>query len=118
MDSRRRTGPQMIAPRRALVGPSRTAIALVAALAACASPKMASTPDFPVPGRSTGDAKSTLSVDQLQAVRAHTAGCWYFDPGADRASLPVVEIHVVLRPDGSVQSAAIIDEARMATDAS
>ena len=43
--------------------------------------------------------------------------CWRLDPGTHSAEHIVVEIRIVLNPDGSVQQAEIVDAARMVQDA-
>ena len=93
---------------------------LAAALAGCSSPKTATTPTANpvVPSGSASDSNGATGADRVRPAPADVAGCWYLDPGVDPASVPVVEIHVELLPDGSVQSAEIVDAPRMATDAS
>jgi hypothetical protein len=103
----------MIGSRRTLLSPSRAVIVLIAVLAACSSSNIATTPT----AKSASDPNTTISADEVRPAPADVAGCWYLDPGVDPASVPVVEIHVELLPDGSVQSAEIVDAPRMATDA-
>jgi hypothetical protein len=58
-----------------------------------------------------------LTSSELDAVRSQIAGCWFLDPGKKGADTIVVEVQVTLLPDGTVQSADIVDQARMYTDA-
>jgi hypothetical protein len=54
-----------------------------------------------------------LTASELDAVRSQIAGCWYLDPGKKGADTLIVEIAVTLLPDGTVQSADIVDQSRM-----
>ena len=57
-----------------------------------------------------------LTASELDAVRSQIQGCWYIDPGKKGADSLVVEISVNLLPDGTVQSAKIVEQARLYTD--
>jgi len=54
-----------------------------------------------------------LTASELDAVRSQIAGCWYIDPGKKGADTIVVEIAVTLAPDGTVQTADIVDKSRL-----
>ncbi len=54
-----------------------------------------------------------LTASELDAVRSQIAGCWYLDPGKKGADTIVVEVAVTLLPDGTVETADIINQSRM-----
>jgi hypothetical protein len=54
-----------------------------------------------------------LTSSELDAVRSQIAGCWYLDPGKKGADTIIVQIAVTLLPDGTVQSADIVDQSKM-----
>lgn len=60
------------------------------------------------------------SLEQNQMVRAiqdQLRRCWRLDPGARGAEDMVIEIRVLLNPDGSVRKTEILDVVRMVQDA-
>ncbi len=57
-----------------------------------------------------------LTTSELDAVRSQISQCWFLDPGKKGADTIIVEIAVSLLPDGTVQSAEIVDQSRMYSD--
>src|SRR6516225_3103861 len=72
-------------------------------------------PDLPQPDQQQPSAApsapigQSLTASELDAVRSQIAGCWYIDPGKKGADTIVVEVAVTLAPDGTVQTANIVD---------
>ncbi|MFQ5466573.1 MAG: cell envelope integrity protein TolA [Kiloniellaceae bacterium] len=68
----------------------------------------------------TGPPKPQVSVfernDMVRAIQQQLRRCWRLDPGALKAEDMVVEIRVLLNPDGSVRRTDILDVARMVQD--
>lgn len=54
--------------------------------------------------------------DMARAIKQQLQRCWRLDPGAMEAEDMVIEIRVLLNPDGSVRQAVILDVARMVRD--
>ena len=54
-----------------------------------------------------------LTASELDMVRHHIAQCWNVPAGARDARDLVVEIRVVVDPDGTVRQATIVDQGRM-----
>jgi hypothetical protein len=52
----------------------------------------------------------------VRAIQEQLRSCWRIDPGARGAEDIVVEIRVLLRPDGSVNKAEVLDVVRMVQD--
>jgi outer membrane biosynthesis protein TonB len=79
---------------------------------------------LPRPSPSSGRASSQpraplgsrLSASELDLVREQIAHCWNVPAGARDAKDLVVEIRVVVDPDGNVTQATIVDQARGAGD--
>jgi hypothetical protein len=65
----------------------------------------------------TADSSAILNKGEIDGLRSQIAACWYIDPNASLPSDPIVEVHVELLPNGTVQSANVVDQARMASDA-
>jgi outer membrane biosynthesis protein TonB len=59
---------------------------------------------------------SRLSASEMDMVREQISRCWNVPAGARDAKDLVVEIRVVVNPDGNVQQATIVDQARVAED--
>jgi outer membrane biosynthesis protein TonB len=59
---------------------------------------------------------SRLSASEIDMVREQISRCWNVPAGARDASDLIVEIRVVVSPDGNVQQARIVDQARVASD--
>ena len=57
-----------------------------------------------------------MSVSEQDAIRAHIEKYWNPPVGARDAPDLVVEVRVVLDPDGTVRDAQIVDQARAAGD--
>jgi outer membrane biosynthesis protein TonB len=57
-----------------------------------------------------------LSASEMDLVREQISRCWNVPAGARDAPDLVVEIRVVVSPDGNVQQATIVDQARGAGD--
>lgn len=68
-----------------------------------------------------GQARPQVSAfeqnEMVQAIQQQLRACWRLDPGAREAEDLIVEIHVMLNPDGSVRQAQILDAVRMGRDA-
>jgi outer membrane biosynthesis protein TonB len=59
---------------------------------------------------------SRLSASEIDMVREQISRCWNVPAGARDARDLIVEIRVVVNPDGNVQQATIVDQARDASD--
>jgi hypothetical protein len=59
---------------------------------------------------------SQLSASEMDMVREQISRCWNIPAGARDATDLVVEIRVVVLPDGNVQQATIVDQGRVAAD--
>ena len=59
---------------------------------------------------------SQLSASEMDMVREQISRCWNIPAGARDAKDLVVEIRVVVLPDGNVQQATIVDQGRAAAD--
>ena len=70
-----------------------------------ASAKASSQPKAPLGGQ--------LTASELDMVRQQIARCWNVPAGARDARDLVVEIRVVVDPDGTVRQATIVDQARL-----
>jgi outer membrane biosynthesis protein TonB len=57
-----------------------------------------------------------LSASELALIREQIARCWNVPAGARDAKDLVIEIRVVVNPDGTVQQASIVDQSRYASD--
>jgi outer membrane biosynthesis protein TonB len=57
-----------------------------------------------------------LSASEMDMVREQISRCWNVPAGARDTPDLVVEIRVVVNPDGNVQRATIVDQARVAGD--
>ena len=68
-----------------------------------------------------GESRPLVSAfeqnEMVQAIQRQLRACWRLDPGARAAEDLVVEIRVMLNPDGSVRQAQIVDVVRMVQDA-
>jgi len=81
------------------------------------SPDAAPQMPRPAPARPSSQPKaplgSQLTVSELDMVRHQIARCWNVPAGARDAKDLVVEIRVVVGPDGTVSQATIVDQGRM-----
>jgi outer membrane biosynthesis protein TonB len=59
---------------------------------------------------------SQITASEVDLVREQIARCWNMPAGARDAKDLVVEIRVVVDPDGSVRQATIVDQARLGSD--
>ncbi len=59
---------------------------------------------------------SRLSASEVDMVREQISRCWNVPAGARDAKDLVVEIRVAVDPDGTVEQATIVDQARAASD--
>jgi outer membrane biosynthesis protein TonB len=59
---------------------------------------------------------SQITASEVDLVREQIARCWNVPAGARDAKDLVVEIRVVVEPDGNVQQATIVDQGRLASD--
>lgn len=57
-----------------------------------------------------------LTVSEIEAVRRQIERYWNVPAGAKDAKNLVIDIHVVMNPDGTVRQATIVDQTRMASD--
>jgi outer membrane biosynthesis protein TonB len=59
---------------------------------------------------------SQLTASEIDLIREQIARCWNVPAGARDAKDLVVEIRVVVDPDGTVRQATIVDQARFGSD--
>jgi outer membrane biosynthesis protein TonB len=59
---------------------------------------------------------SQLTASEVDLIREQIARCWNVPAGARDAKDLVVEIRVVVDPDGTVRQATIVDQARLSSD--
>ena len=59
---------------------------------------------------------SQITASEVDLVREQIARCWNVPAGARDAKDLVVEIRVVVEPDGNVRQATIVDQARLGAD--
>ncbi len=59
---------------------------------------------------------SQLSASEIDLIREQISRCWNVPAGARDAKDLVVEIHVLVNPDGTVRQATIVDQGRLASD--
>jgi outer membrane biosynthesis protein TonB len=59
---------------------------------------------------------SQLTASELDLIRRQIERCWNVPAGARDAKDLVVEIRVVVYPDGTVRQATIVDQARLGSD--
>jgi len=70
-----------------------------------------------VPAKAAGESiADTLSMSELDALRAQLSRCWALPAGARDAEGLVVELKVIMNPDATVQHTQIVDEGRMTKD--
>lgn len=63
-----------------------------------------------------GISAGRLSFSELDAVRAQISSCWNFPAGAKYAEELIVQIHLVMNTDRTVQSARVVDQAKYNRD--
>src|SRR5690349_19244536 len=80
------------------------------------------TPENPRPAAARASSQpkaplgSQLTASELDMVRHQIARCWNVPAGARDAKDLIVEIKVVVDPDGTVSQATIVDQARLGSD--
>jgi hypothetical protein len=84
------------------------------------SPEVPPQPLRPASGRASAQPRAPLgeqlSASEMDMVREQLARCWNIPAGARDAKDLVVEIRVAVMPDGKVEQARIVDQARAAGD--
>ncbi len=70
-------------------------------------------PEAPIPERNLGNR---MTASEIDAVRRQIEQCWNVPIGAKDAKNLVIEIRVLLNPDGSVRRAIVLNKARMLVD--
>jgi hypothetical protein len=70
----------------------------------------------PEPASAAPRLSDRLSVSEMDAVRRQVSACWNVDPGLPNVRDVVVEIRVRIGRDRVVESAEIVDSARMRSD--
>ncbi|MEE9250877.1 MAG: cell envelope integrity protein TolA, partial [Alphaproteobacteria bacterium] len=73
----------------------------------------ATAPALPPP-RPSVDLRMTVS--ELDAIRRQIEACWIIPAGARDAENLVVDIQVIMNPNGTVRQASVVDRNRMAAD--
>ena len=68
----------------------------------------------PAPPRPSLDQRLTIS--ELDAIRRQIEACWSIPAGARDAENLIVDISVIMNPDGTVQRAEIVDRSRLTSD--
>jgi outer membrane biosynthesis protein TonB len=80
------------------------------------------TPENPRPAAARASSQpkaplgSQLTASELDMVRHQIARCWNVPAGARDAKDLVVEIKVIVDPDGTVRQATIVDQGRLGSD--
>lgn len=64
----------------------------------------------------TSSLDNKMTVSEVEAVRRQIERYWNVPAGAKDAKNLVIDIHVVMNPDGTVRQATIVDQTRMASD--
>jgi hypothetical protein len=87
-------------------------------LSACGSrqPQVASPVPVTTAASSKHEVRAELTAGEIQAARSGIAECWYRDPKAKLPPGTLIDVVVKLLPDETVQSAEIVDRARMMRD--
>jgi len=62
------------------------------------------------------DIGPDLTISEKDLVRQQIQRCWNLPAGAKDAHTMIISIRMVMNPDGSVQQARILDQAKMSTD--
>ncbi len=62
------------------------------------------------------DITDTLTLSELDALRAQLSRCWALPAGAREAEGLIVEIKVTMNPDATVQQTKIMNESKMSKD--
>jgi hypothetical protein len=64
----------------------------------------------------TSSLDNKMTISEIDAVRRQIERCWNVPAGAKDAKNLVVDIHVVMNPDGTVREATVVDQARLQSD--
>jgi hypothetical protein len=70
----------------------------------------------PAPPRPRPSLDERLTISELDAIRRQIEACWNIPAGARDAENLIVDIKVVMNPDGTVQRAEIVDRSRLTGD--
>ena len=70
----------------------------------------------PAPPRPRPSLDQRLTISELDAIRRQIEACWSIPAGARDAENLIVDIAVVMNPDGTVQRAEIVDRSRLTGD--
>ncbi len=57
-----------------------------------------------------------ISISEKDAIRQQIRRCWNLPAGAKDAQDLVIEVSVIMNPDGTVRQATVVDEGRMRSD--
>jgi len=63
------------------------------------------------------DASRPMTASQIEVVRQQIYNCWSVQAGSKDADELIIEIRIVMNPDGYVRSARIVDVSRLQNDA-
>lgn len=66
----------------------------------------------PSGGSPSNNPAMQVSMSEKDAIRAQIESCWNVDAGAKDAANLVVQVHILLNPDGTVQSAEVLPSAQ------
>lgn len=66
--------------------------------------------------KSRMDIGPELTISEKDLVRRQIQRCWNLPAGAKNAHEMIISIRMAMNPDGTVQQARILDDARMSTD--
>jgi len=58
-----------------------------------------------------------LGNNEIDSLRSQVAACWYVDPNTHLADNTIIEVRAMMLPNGKVQSANLVDQAQMVSDA-
>ena len=70
----------------------------------------------PAPPRPRPSLDQRLTISELDSIRRQIEACWSIPAGARDAENLIVDISVVMNPDGTVQRAEIVDRSRLTSD--
>ena len=62
------------------------------------------------------EVESPMTVSELDAIRRQIEACWSLPAGVRDAENLVVDIRVIMNPDGTVRQVSVVDRKRMAAD--
>jgi len=62
------------------------------------------------------NAEQPLAMSEIDRVRQQIGKCWNVPPGGKGAEDLIIEVALVINPDGTVRTADIVNRARMMTD--